>query len=167
MAETPVNTLSQTLPLPDLAHQPVPQTAVPPVTPSIPNPPPTVAHTPPTPPVVPVQHSAVFPIPPTPPLVPNPMAIPNPSGSSTPNPPVPTGNFPHPTGQVDPHIFPIPTATQVAAADKFMEQVWPSILAFVTKIPRFDDSFMGQPHIQQLVGAFAAGLRREFINGNL
>jgi hypothetical protein len=95
------------------------------------------------------------------------MAIPNPSGSSTPNPPVPTGNFPHPTGQVDPHIFPIPTATQVAAADKFMEQVWPSILAFVTKIPRFDDSFMGQPHIQQLVGAFAAGLRREFINGNL
>ena len=105
--------------------------------------------------------------PPAPPLVPNPMAIPNPSGSSTPNPPVPTGNFPHPTGQVDPHIFPIPTATQVAAADKFMEQVWPSILAFVTKIPRFDDSFMGQPHIQQLVGAFAAGLRREFINGNL
>jgi hypothetical protein len=115
----------------------------------------------------PVSQTAVPPVTPSIPNPPTTLAHYPPVPPLVPNPPVPTGNFPHPTGQVDPHTFPVPTATQVAAADKFMEQVWPSILAYVTKIPRFDASFMGQPHIQQLVGAFAAGLRREFINGNL
>ena len=86
--------------------------------------------------------------PPAPPLVPNPMAIPNPAGPAIQN------------------ITPLSPA-RAAEIDKQLEFAFASILAYVTKIPRFDVSFMEQPHIQQLVQAFKAGIRREMVNENL